>query len=52
MVRSVFNELCEGGEIDLDNNRKRLIEKKLGDNADEEQKRILFYKNGFSPRYN
>ena len=52
LIKSVFKELCESGEIDLNKNRQKLIAKKLGEDADGEQKRILLYKNGFSPRYN
>jgi SOS response regulatory protein OraA/RecX len=39
--------LCESGEIDFDEIKDRLIEKKLGENADSEAVKALLYKYGY-----
>ena len=39
--------LCESGEIDFDEIKGRLIEKKLGENADSEDVKALLYKYGY-----
>lgn len=46
-VRSLLDELWERGEIDFSENSKKLIDKKLGDGATEDDKKKLLYKNGY-----
>ena len=46
-VRLVMDELQERGEIVFLENSKRLIDKKLGDGATEEDKKKLLYRNGY-----
>ena len=46
-VRSVLHRLTDEGEVDFFANSKRLIEKKLPDDADGEEIKKLLYKNGY-----
>lgn len=46
-VRSTLSRLCDEGEISFEENSRRLIEKKLPDEADEEQIEALLYKYGY-----
>lgn len=46
-VRQVLNRLVEEGEVDFEENAKRLIEKKLPSDADGEDRKKLLYKNGY-----
>ncbi len=46
-VRLVMDELVERGEIDFSENAGRLIEKKLGGGATDEEKKKLLYRNGY-----
>ena len=46
-VRRVMHTLCDSGEIDFRANAKRLIEKRLSEDADIEKKKKILYKNGY-----
>ncbi len=46
-VREVLSELTQDGQIDFKKNALALIEKKLGDCSDSEEKKKLLYKNGY-----
>lgn len=46
-VRLVMSELIERGELDFKENARRLIEKKLGGGATDEDKKTLLYRNGY-----
>ena len=47
-VRTVLNRLVDEGEINFKENSRRLAEKKLPDDFDEEDLKKLLYKNGFN----
>jgi SOS response regulatory protein OraA/RecX len=47
-VRRVLNRLVDEGEINFKKNSRRLAEKKLPDDFDEEDLKKLLYKNGFN----
>jgi SOS response regulatory protein OraA/RecX len=47
-VRRVLNRLVDEGEINFKENSRRLAEKKLPDDFDEEDLKKLLYKNGFN----
>lgn len=47
LVRRVLSRLCDAGEIDFESNAERLVEKKMPDGCDFEQRRVLLYKSGF-----
>jgi hypothetical protein len=42
-----MNRLCESGELDFTEIKKRLIESRLDDDADDECVKKLLYKQGF-----
>ena len=46
-IKKITHRLVESGEIDFKENAKRLIEKKLPDDASREEKKKLLYKNGY-----
>lgn len=46
-IKETMSSLVELGEIDFSVNARRLIEKKLPDGADEEEKKKILYKNGY-----
>ena len=46
-VKRVMHALSESGEIDFKKNAKRLIEKRLRDSSDIEEKKKLLYRNGY-----
>ena len=46
-ISSVMYELVDSGEIDFSRNARLLVEKKLSDVSDSEEKKKLLYKNGF-----
>lgn len=47
LVKKVLRNLCDEGEIDFSENAERLIEKKLSDPENHEQRKALLFKNGF-----
>ena len=47
LIRGVMSRFCESGELDFAEIKKRLIESRLGDDADEESVKKLLYKQGF-----
>jgi SOS response regulatory protein OraA/RecX len=46
-IKKITHRLAESGEIDFKENARRLIEKKLPENASREEKKKLLYKNGY-----
>ena len=46
-VRSALRELISDGTVDLSENARRLIEKKLGENPSDEERKKLLYKYGY-----
>ena len=46
-VREVLGRLTDEGEVDFEENAKRLIQKKLPPDADREDRKKLLYKNGY-----
>ncbi len=46
-ISSVMHRLVDSGEIDFSKNARQLIEKKLPDVSDAEEKKKLLYKNGY-----
>lgn len=46
-IKAVFASLCGSGEIDLNENKERLLDKNLGDARDTEQVKKLLYKYGY-----
>ena len=46
-IHKAIRALCDSGEIDFDKIKKHLIDTKLGENADHEEKKKLLYKSGF-----
>lgn len=46
-VREVLSNLIDDGQIDFKKNARLLIEKKLSDPSDTEEKKKLLYKNGY-----
>ena len=46
-IREVMHRLVDDGEIDFKKNARLLVEKKLPDRTDVEEKKKLLYKNGF-----
>ena len=49
-IRAALRELIDGGEVDLTENARRLVEKKLGDSPAPEERRALLYKYGYRSR--
>ena len=47
LIRRCMSRLCESGELDFDEIKAKLIESRLGDDADEEETKKLLYKQGF-----
>ncbi len=46
-IRAVMAELCDSGELDFDENKSILIEKKLGGDFTEEERDKLLFKHGY-----
>ena len=46
-IRRVMQDLSERGELDFQKNAERLIEKKLPDDATDEEKKNLLFRNGY-----
>ena len=46
-IRSVLYSLCDSGEIDLAENKERMLDKHLGDSRDTEEVKKLLYKYGY-----
>ena len=46
-IKAVLVSLCGSGEIDLDENKERLLDKHLGDSRDTEEVKKLLYKYGY-----
>ena len=46
-IREVLTSLADSGEIDFKVNAKRLIDKKLSEDCDAEEKKSLLYRNGY-----
>ena len=46
-IRKIMEELVDEGEINFKSNAMRLIEKKLPEGANSEEKKTLLYKNGY-----
>ena len=46
-IRRVMHDLSERGELDFQKNAERLIEKKLPDDATDEEKKNLLFRNGY-----
>ena len=46
-IREALDTLTESGEIDFSLNARLLIEKKLGNNIDEDEVKKILYKNGY-----
>ena len=46
-ARRIIQELCDGGEIDFDKNAELLLAKKLPDDATDEDRKKLLYRNGY-----
>lgn len=46
-VRDAMRSLCERGELDFEENKRRLIEKRLGEEFTDEERREILYKNGY-----
>lgn len=46
-VREALSALTDSGEIDFSRNARLLLEKKLSDDGDEEEAKIILFKNGF-----
>ena len=47
-VKEVMSALVNSGEIDFMKNAKRLVDKKLGEDCTEDDRRALLYKNGYA----
>ena len=46
-IKSTLSALCQSGEIDLHENKERMLDKHLGDSRDVEQVKKLLYKYGY-----
>ena len=46
-IRETISELVASGEVDFSRNARMLLEKKLGDEVDEDEIKKILYKNGY-----
>ena len=46
-IREVMNDLVARGEIDFSRNARLLLEKKLGDEVNDDEVKKILYKNGY-----
>ena len=46
-IKTVLSDLTSSGEVDFSKNARTLLEKKLPDDADEEEAKKILYKNGY-----
>ncbi len=46
-IKEVLSDLISSGEVDFSKNARTLLEKKLPDDADEEEAKKILYKNGY-----